>query len=70
MKLELRALIRRWIIPIGIVSLTLIGLASPAIGRTVASFMAAVSNPFNTIQAGTVRLAGETDGSLLFDLHS
>ena len=69
-KSELQALIRRWIVPIGIVALTLIGLASPAIGRTVASFMAATSNPFNTIQAGTVRLVGETDGSPLFDLQA
>ena len=70
MNSELHALIRRWIVPIGIVALTLIGLASPAIGRTVASFMAATSNPFNTIQAGTVRLVGEADGSPLFDLQA
>ena len=62
--------VRRWIFPIGIVTLTLIGLAFPAIGRTVASFLAASSNPFNTMQAGTVRLAGETDGSPLFDLRA
>lgn len=70
MNSELHALIRRWIVPIGIVALTLIGVASPAIGRTIASFMAATSNPFNTIQAGTVRLVGETDGAPLFDLQA
>ena len=70
MKFAMREWVRRRVIPIGVVSIALVGLASPAIGRTVAAFVAATSNPFNTFQAGTVRLVGETDGSPLFELHS